>query len=178
MTETSKARDLSWDCTAAMQGGKQQHQHQHQQAKQQSASSPHSSRGSCLIFLGPQHQILQHRHRGHVVAGPLPCMPGLLVAVPRAAAASTPRHPCATPTHGTGTPKAVGDAAKDHDGSRCLGSPEARVLQYDLPVSSPCVFLRVDSAQYLSGLLLQRTALYLAVVRWVGAIFRSRSPAS
>lgn len=64
----------------AARGGKQQqqqhqqHQHQHQQAKQQSASSPHSSRGSCLIFLGPQRQILQHRHRGHV-AGPLPICP-------------------------------------------------------------------------------------------------------
>lgn len=65
---TSKARDLSWDCTAALQGGRQQNQHQHQRA-----SSPHSSRGSCLIFLGPQHQILLHRH-GHV-AGPLPVCP-------------------------------------------------------------------------------------------------------
>lgn len=78
------------------ENSKHQHQHQHQQAKHQSASSPHSSRGPCLIFLGPQRRILQHRHRGHV-AGPLSVCPAYWPPCPGAAAASTPRR--SSPAH-------------------------------------------------------------------------------
>lgn len=96
-------------------GADSKNQHQHQRAKQQSASSTHSSRGPCLIFLGPQHQILLHRHRGHV-GGPLSKCPAYWSPEPRCRCGKHTSRLRTSP-HGTATPKAVGDAAKDLDGA-------------------------------------------------------------
>lgn len=128
MTETSKARDLSWDCTAALQGGENSGISISISISKQSSNQHHHRTlvaGLVLIFLGPQPQILRHRHHGHV-AGPLSICPAYWSRC-RCGKHTPSPVAFASPPHGTETPKAVGNAAKDRDGSRRLGSTEARV---------------------------------------------------
>lgn len=135
------ARAFLGPYSRAARGGKQQHQHQHQhqQAKQQSASSPHSSRGPCFdIFRPPTPDP--------TAQAPWPCgwtpvyMPGLRSRC--RCGKHTPSLCASPPPHGTETPKAIGNAAKDRDGSRGAWAPLR--LECDSitnqPASSPCVF--------------------------------------
>lgn len=149
-------------------------QHQHQQAKQQSASSPQSSRGPCLIFLGPQHQILQHRHRGHV-AGPLFVCPAYWSPWPRCRCGKQPRWPSvAHHHHTTQRPRRLSATLQRIAmGSRRPGSPGARVRRYDLRRLHSCVFccLRSGLGNVVFCTALHRAAPYLAVVPVGGGYF-------